>query len=105
MSTLNAYQLIDGRESGPGGGTAVSLTFSFLTSVPSYYSSTDPGYYSFSEFTNEQKDAARSALEQISQFANVTFTEVTGSTIGDVTFGQASLYYQGSYPYALTLLS
>jgi Ca2+-binding RTX toxin-like protein len=85
----NAAQLISAYEWGPGGGTAVSITYSFLTSVPSYYAPSADERRGFSAFTPEMQDGARMALAEISTFANVTFTEVAG--VGDITFGMADL--------------
>ncbi len=89
IGTNNALNLVHGFEWGPGGGTAVTVTYSFLTSVPSYYPSTADERFLFSSFTPEMKDATRTILQTISTFANVTFTEVAG--VGDITFGQALL--------------
>ena len=81
--------LIDGREWGPGGGTAVSLSYSFITSVPGYYDSDAQERDNFVAFTTDMQDAVRLALDDISTFTNIIFTEVSG--VGDITFGQANL--------------
>ncbi len=63
-------------------GTPVKLTYSFLTSVPSYANPSDfPGVTAFSA---AQKTAVKNILSAVSEFANVTFTEVSG--VGDLTF-------------------
>jgi Ca2+-binding RTX toxin-like protein len=67
-----------------GIGTAVTITYSFPASKPSY--ATEAG---FSAFTQEQKVAAREVLATISAVANVRFTETTG--IGDITFANGTL--------------
>lgn len=92
----NALQLVTGLEWGAGGGTPVNLTYSFLSSVPTYYSSSATERNSFEPFTETMKTAARAALSHISSFANVTFTEIVG--IGDITFGQAYLTTSTSNP-------
>ncbi|MEZ5918807.1 MAG: hypothetical protein R3D66_02430 [Alphaproteobacteria bacterium] len=66
-----------------------SITYSFLTSVPSYYAPNADERRDFRVFTPEMQDGARTALAEISTFANITFTEVAG--VGDITFGMADL--------------
>ena len=85
----NAEQLLTGYEWGPGGGTAASVTYSFLTSVPSYYASNAQERTNFQPFTAAMKDAVRDIVDMIETFANVTFTEVSG--VGEITYGQAWL--------------
>jgi len=92
----NALALVHGYEWGNGGGASANVTFSFLTSVPSYYSSTALERTNFSQFTESMKVGARAALTNMSTFANITFTEVSG--VGDITFGQANLTTSTSDP-------
>ncbi|PCI99299.1 MAG: hypothetical protein COB14_06775, partial [Alphaproteobacteria bacterium] len=94
----NAAELIHGNEWGVGGGTAVNLTYSFITSVPSYYPSDAQEQMNFSVFTPEMQNAVRSVLSDMSTFTNVTFTEVSG--VGDLTYGQAYLTTDLSNPLA-----
>ncbi len=85
----NAAELIHGNEWGPGGGTAANVSYSFVTEVPSYYAVDAREQNNFEAFTTTMQIATRAALDSISEFANITFTEVTG--VGDITFGQANL--------------
>ena len=94
----NAAELIHGFEWGLGGGTAASLTYSFPTSVPGYYVPNAQERNNFSPFTSEMQDSVRTALNHIEDFANLTFTEVTG--VGDLIFGQAWLTTATSDPLA-----
>jgi len=93
-----------------GIGTSVTLSYSFPTSVPSYYSSYRGLYpYSFQALTSGQQNAVRSALKSISEVANITFREVAG--VGQLLFGiypfstnginasAYSFYPTGSYEY------
>ncbi len=70
-------------------GTAVNITYSFPTTLPSEYSPSEvPSYKPFSE---AQKAAVRLALANISTYATITFTEVSESD-GQIRFGTS---YQG----------
>lgn len=85
-----------------------NLTFKFLTSLPSYYSQNDDEANNFQAFNTQMKTATRSILNMLETFTNVHFTEVTGSTSSQVTFGQATLptsvgawaYYPGGSSYS-----
>ena len=94
----NAAELIHGYEWGPGGGTAASVSFSFLSAVPSYYASDAQERNDFTPFTTDMQNAIRTALTEISNYANITFTETAG--VGDITFGQADLTTSDSDPVA-----
>ncbi len=85
----NAAELIHGNEWGPGGGTAANVSYSFITEVPSYYAVDAREQNNFESFTATMQIATRAVLDSISEFANITFTEVAG--VGDITFGQANL--------------
>ncbi len=85
----NAAELIHGNEWGPGGGTAANVSYSFITEVPSYYAVDAREQNNFEAFTTTMQIATRAVLDSISEFANITFTEVAG--VGDITFGQANL--------------
>ena len=108
----SASDLLKGIQWGPGGGTGVNLTFSFLTSTPSYsgsYSPYEDGQIyetnGFKEFSAAQKTAAREILDMVETFTNLTFTETTGES-ADITWAQANLpsgigawaYYPYSHP-------
>lgn len=62
--------------------TAVNVTYSFPATLPSDFSS---GVSNFQPFTEAQKTAARQVLANISTYANITFTEVSGSA-GQIRF-------------------
>ena len=72
------------------GSGAVTIKYSFLDALPSYYSSTAPEANNFSSFTVAQEQAAKSVLDQISSVANVTFIETT-DPYAQIAFGNASL--------------
>jgi len=94
----NAYELIDGREWGPGDGVGVSLSYSFPTSTPSYYAPGSREYNNFEAFSPVMQAATRDIMDYISTFTNVTFTEVSGN--GDITLAQAALTEPDSNPTA-----
>lgn len=96
----NARQLIHGYEWGEGGGTAANVTYSFPGVVPSYYASNAQERVDFEGFSAPLISATRDILGQISNFANITFTQVSGN--GDIVFGQAYLTTPGSNPDAYT---
>ena len=93
----NANELNTGLEWGPGGGVGVNVTYSFLSSVPSYYASNAQERTLFQPYTAAMEDAARDVFDMIETFTNLTFTEDT-SGIGDITFGQAWLTTFSSSP-------
>ncbi len=74
-------------------GQGVSLTYSFMTANPT-------GYYlpDFAPFTEAQKQATRYALARWAEVANVTFTEVTGSsgTAGNIVLANSSITTTGA---------
>jgi hypothetical protein len=89
--------LLSGYTWGAGGGAAVNVTFSFLTSIPTYsgqYSPYTNGQIyetnGFKAFTAAQKTAAYAILDMVETFCNITFTEVTGQN-ADITWAQANL--------------
>ncbi|WP_282186921.1 M10 family metallopeptidase, partial [Azospirillum brasilense] len=85
--------------SAPGGlGQSVSITYSFMTAVPSYYQA--GSITQFTPFTESQKAAARAVLALYAQVANVTFTEVADSgNGGQIRFGTDTLSDSGGYAY------
>ena len=93
----NANELNTGLEWGPGGGVGVNVTYSFLSSVPSYYASNAQERTLFQPYTAAMEDAARDVFDMIETFTNLTFTEDT-TGIGDITFGQAWLTTFSSSP-------
>lgn len=68
-------------------GTAVTVSFSFMSEAPSYADADDKK--GFSVFNEEQKAATRLILTQISEQIGITFVEVTDSatTWGELRFG------------------
>ncbi len=79
-------------------GSAVSLTYSFMDSLPSYYGSE---IVSFSIFSTAQETAARTVLGLVADAANLTFTEVadTGSG-GQLRFGGSAQSTSAGFAYA-----
>ena len=71
----------------PGG--AATVTYSFLTSMPSYYASSAPESDHFASMDAAQEDAVRAVLQMYSAVANIHFVEVSGA--GSITFGTADL--------------
>lgn len=59
-------------------GSAATVTYSFMSSAPSYASDGDKK--GFSPFTEEQKTATKQILDLISQQINITFNEVVNDT-------------------------
>ncbi|WP_187830406.1 M10 family metallopeptidase [Siccirubricoccus phaeus] len=81
-----------------GLGTAVSLTYSFMATVPEYESpDIHPG---FVPFTAALQDGARRALAAWAAVANLTFTEVADDGGGgQLRFGQESMADRGGYAF------
>lgn len=78
----------------PGGiGNAVSLSYSFLSAVPSYAS-----VGGFQAFNPAQIQATRDVLASIEEIANISWVETTG--VGQMTFANSSQPVgQGGYAY------
>jgi len=72
------------------GGAPVVIKYSFLDSLPGYYSSSSQEASNFSTFNAMQEAAVRDVLDQLSSFANVTFVE-TSDAQAWMTFGNTSL--------------
>lgn len=70
-------------------GTAATVTYSFLTSVPSYYSFNADERINFAAMNAAQQDAVRDILRLYAEAANISFVEVSG--VGSITFGTADL--------------
>ena len=90
-STIDALVLGSDYKWGPSGlmGKSVGVTYSFLTSAPSY----NP-VSSFQEFNTAMKAAAREAFAEWSAVADITFTEVSSG--GDIQLGtEASTEFAG----------
>lgn len=80
-------QMISGYRWGTSGSPA-TVTYTFLNSVPNYYSNgilTAP--VGFSKFSPTQENAAILAMSLWSQVANINFIPAPASQIGQITFG------------------
>lgn len=76
-------------------GVGTSVTYSFMTSLPSYHDSDS----TFAEFNDAMKTAARSALDVWAAAANISFVEVSDDGDGgQIRFG--SNYQASSAGYA-----
>jgi hypothetical protein len=71
-------------------GSPVTVTYSFLTSVPGYYSAGADERNHFVALNAAQKQAARDAFAAYSAVANITFQEVA-SGAGSINIGTADL--------------
>ncbi|GEO41054.1 hypothetical protein SAE02_52020 [Skermanella aerolata] len=79
-------------------GTAVNVTFSFMTQAPYYASWNDS--YAFAPLSEVQKSAARAALATWSDVANITFTEVSDADAGgSIRFGTNYQTNSAAYAY------
>ena len=68
-----------------GNGTGAVITYSFMTAVPSYDSTSNrPG---FTAMSATQQAAARAALAQWAAVTGLTFVEVPDAVGGDIRFG------------------
>lgn len=74
-------------------GQAVTVTYSFMTSLPSYNSTAS----NFQAFTDAMKTAARSALAEWSSVANISFVEVSDG--GTIRFGSEATTEFAGYAY------
>lgn len=77
-------------------GQAVTLTYSFLTSAPAYWSGYEDSS-TFSAFNEAQKSAARNALAEWSDVARITFQEVSGT--GQIAFSNNVQSGSAGYAY------
>ena len=70
-------------------GTGVTLTYSFLDSVPGYYDAGATERREFDALSAEHRNGVRTVLDIISSVVNITFVETTA--VGQLTFGSANL--------------
>jgi Ca2+-binding RTX toxin-like protein len=92
----NFYDAVGTPVSSPGGiGNVAAVSFSFLTSLPDYYSSTPTT--GFTQFSELQKQAARDVLASIANVVHLSFSEVSG--IGDMTFAMNAQSGSSGYAY------
>jgi Ca2+-binding RTX toxin-like protein len=83
-------------------GNPVTVTYSFLTSLPGYYSGQDEAS-NFTPMNAAQRQAARDSFAMFAAVANISFVEVA-SAAGSINLGTADLgngiggwaYYPGS---------
>lgn len=93
---VSALVNANGTQWGNSPGGAVTVTYSFMTAVPSYASFQDS--YGFAVMSTAQKDATRRALASYSAVSGLTFQEVTDSALGSsIRFG--TNYQSGSAGY------
>lgn len=71
-------------------GTATTVTYSFLTSVPGYYAANADERNQFVAMNATQKQAARDAFTLYAEVANITFVEVASGT-ASINLGTANL--------------
>ncbi|HRK97588.1 MAG: M10 family metallopeptidase C-terminal domain-containing protein [Alphaproteobacteria bacterium] len=96
-----AYLLSSGYKWG-----TTSLNFKFLTSLPSYYTSSYSESHNFQTFNTQMQDATNRILDQLESFTNLHFTETSNTNSAQLTFAQAQLpsnagawaYYPSSNP-------
>jgi len=85
-----------------GIGSAISLSFSFMTSVPAYsigLDATPPPDGDFRVFTGAQEAATRDILTMYSEIANVTLTDNGNGNSGDLLFGRNIQVDSAGYAY------
>lgn len=70
-------------------GSAVEVTFSFMTEKPSYGGTDSDGATGFQPFTDAQKAAVRDIFTQLASMLNISFREVldSGANYGQIRFG------------------
>jgi Ca2+-binding RTX toxin-like protein len=96
------YSSTDRWNSGNPVGSPVSLTFSFMTAIPAYYS---PGEHpTFIPLSLAQRDAARQVLAMYASITNVSFTEVSDvGAGGQLRFGTDKQSGTAGYAYTPSL--
>ncbi len=79
--------------SASGGWAGRTLTYSFVTTVPSYYKSSAAERAGFAPLSAAQKTAVRDALAEIARVTELKFVEdtVEKDGVGDLAFGAARL--------------
>ena len=81
----------------PGGiGTAVSLTYSFLSSAPAYATVNEQA--TFGVVSADMRNAAEAVLGHVSEVANVDFT-LAGPQKGQITFATSQQADSSAYAY------
>lgn len=85
-------------------GTGTVVTYAFADTTPSYYSADHFAHLGFQSFTEDMREATRQTLNEISQFADITFVETSVEEAG-IVFGVADIpgsatgvaYYPDAY--------
>lgn len=78
-------------------GSPVTISFSFMNAVPTYYASSAGERDYFIPFNTNQRQAARQALNFWQQLTNIRFVEVADAgSGGQIRFGTADLEYSSA---------
>jgi hypothetical protein len=85
---------------GSAAGTPVTLTYSFMTAVPSYGGNVSKTAKNFYTFNAAQQLATQAALSEISEASGVTFVQKTDADSVQIRFGLND--QTGSAGYAMT---
>jgi serralysin len=90
----NYGEVVGGSNKAAGIGTGVTLTYSFLTSLPNYYYSSANNsmlarYAALETFTAAQKTATERILALISQVVDITFVKAPAGEVGDISFAKS----------------
>jgi len=92
----NFWDAVGTSVSSPGGiGNVAAVTFSFLTSIPSF-----PSYSNvtgFAQFSELQQQAAREVLAFTADIVQLSFSEMAG--VGDITFAMNTQSGSAGYAY------
>jgi VCBS repeat-containing protein len=80
-------------------GSAATVSYTFLDTVPSYYPTGDWAYSGFKSFNAAQRDFVRATLSDLSKLANITFAETTSASTAAITFGFADIPNYTGYAY------
>jgi serralysin len=94
-STLDA--MLNGLTWAPSAtpGTAVSVTYGFMTSAPAA-----DGVVGFQPISSSDQALIEQALQTFSAVANITFTLIPGGGIADIMFGMANLSVDAALTYS-----
>lgn len=82
-------------------GTPVEVSYSFMTTKPTYGGTDSGGDTGFQPFSEEQKAAARSIFAQLSTELNISFKEVedTATSYGQIRFGNNNQQSSSGYAF------
>lgn len=79
-------------------GSAATVTFTFLQTLPDYYVGQSYEPAGFAPFSAAQQAAAREILDFVADITNLTFVETTDVHQAQITFGLGEIY--GNWGYA-----